>query len=128
MNPIVEEWIKKAEGDWQTANRELRARKKPNYDAACFHCQQCAEKYLKAYLQFQKKRFKKIHDLIDHMKLRSAIDAAFEFHYDAFSLLNQFAVDFRYPGEEADKEQAKRAVRSLKVFRKFVRTFLKLND
>ena len=60
MNPIVEEWLKKAEGDWQTANRELRARKNPNYDAVCFHCQQCAEKYLKAYLQFQKRDLKRL--------------------------------------------------------------------
>ncbi len=128
MNPIVEEWLKKAEGDWQTANRELRVRKNPNYDAVCFHCQQCAEKYLKGYLQFQKKRFKKTHDLIDLMKLCSSIEAAFEFHYDAFSLLNQYAVDFRYPGEEADKEQAKRAVKSLKVFRKFVCSLFELSN
>ena len=31
------EWIQKAEGDFATAGRELRARKDPNYDAACFH-------------------------------------------------------------------------------------------
>lgn len=51
MNAIVKEWIKKAEGDLTTAAREYRARKNPNYDAACYHSQQCAEKYLKATLQ-----------------------------------------------------------------------------
>jgi HEPN domain-containing protein len=40
--------VTKAEGDFLTAGRELRARKSPNYDAVCFHAQQCAEKYLKA--------------------------------------------------------------------------------
>ncbi|WP_088571030.1 HEPN domain-containing protein [Thermoflexus hugenholtzii] len=39
-------WIEKAEGDWRTSARELRARRHPNYDAACFHAQQAAEKYL----------------------------------------------------------------------------------
>ena len=53
MNPLTREWIDKAEGDFATAGRELRARKNPNYDAACFHAQQCAEKYLKAILQEQ---------------------------------------------------------------------------
>jgi len=33
MNSIVSEWVEKAEGDFQTAEREMRARKAPNYDA-----------------------------------------------------------------------------------------------
>ena len=51
MQPLTSEWIQKAEGDLATARRELRARKSPNYDAASFHAQQCAEEYLKALLQ-----------------------------------------------------------------------------
>ncbi|MFQ5675587.1 MAG: HEPN domain-containing protein [bacterium] len=42
---------RQSRGDWHTAKRELHVRNNPNYDAACFHAQQCAEKYLKAYLQ-----------------------------------------------------------------------------
>jgi HEPN domain-containing protein len=44
--------------------RELRARKSPNYDAACFHAQQCVEKYLKARLQEAGIVFTKTHNLI----------------------------------------------------------------
>lgn len=44
MQPLTAEWIQKAEGDLATARRELRARTSPNYDTACFHAQQCAEK------------------------------------------------------------------------------------
>lgn len=51
MNPLTLEWIDKAEGDFATAGREIRVRKLPNYDAVCYHAQQCAEKYLKALLQ-----------------------------------------------------------------------------
>ena len=40
MKPLTCEWVVKAEGDLATASRELRARKAPNYDAACFHSQQ----------------------------------------------------------------------------------------
>ena len=50
MKPLTKEWVKKAERDFTSANREWRARKNPNYDGLCFHCQQCAEKYLKACL------------------------------------------------------------------------------
>ena len=42
MNPKTQEWIDKAEGDWATMIREYRVRKNPNYDAVCFHAQQCA--------------------------------------------------------------------------------------
>ena len=52
------------EGDFATAGRELRARKNPNYEAACFHAQQCAEKYLKAILQEQSIPFGRTHNLI----------------------------------------------------------------
>ena len=63
MKPLTREWVDKAEGDFITARRELRARKVPNYDAACFHAQQCAEKYLKARLQEEGIAFSRTHDL-----------------------------------------------------------------
>lgn len=44
--------------------REYRARKNPNYDAGCFHAQQCAEKYLKARLQEAGIHFAKTHNLL----------------------------------------------------------------
>jgi hypothetical protein len=34
MNPLVAEWVEKAEGDYVSALREVRARKSPNYDSA----------------------------------------------------------------------------------------------
>jgi len=37
MNELTREWIEKAEGDWRTSARELRARRHPNYDAVCFY-------------------------------------------------------------------------------------------
>ena len=63
MPSISKEWILKAEGDFATAMREYRARKSPNYDAACFHAQQCIEKYMKASLIVDRTPFGKIHDL-----------------------------------------------------------------
>ena len=51
MKPTTLEWIHKAEEDWHVAQMSYRARKYPSYDAAVFHAQQCAEKYLKARLE-----------------------------------------------------------------------------
>ena len=50
MKPITREWVDKAEGDFAVMERESRARKDPNYDAVCFHAQQCVEKLIKALL------------------------------------------------------------------------------
>jgi HEPN domain-containing protein len=63
MKLLTREWVNKAEGDHNTARREIRARKLPNYDSACFHAQQCAEKYLKARLQEASFGFPLTHDL-----------------------------------------------------------------
>src|SRR5438309_443570 len=63
MKPLTREWVKKAEGDFSTAQREIRARKSPNHDSACFHAQQCVEKYFKARLQEAGMGFPHTHDL-----------------------------------------------------------------
>ena len=63
MNAKTKEWISKAEGDWNTMNREFAVIKKPNYDAVCLHAQQCAEKYLKGWMFHRGIPFAKIHDL-----------------------------------------------------------------
>ena len=63
MNPDTPKWLSKAEGDFHTARRELRARKAPNFDAACFHAQQGVEKYLKAVLIEAGATFTRTHDL-----------------------------------------------------------------
>ena len=47
MNKLTAEWVRKAEVDWQVAQR-LAAEKPRLNDPICFHCQQAVEKYLKA--------------------------------------------------------------------------------
>jgi HEPN domain-containing protein len=43
----LQEWIRKAEEDYTAATVLARRRKHPTPSVVCFHCQQCAEKYLK---------------------------------------------------------------------------------
>jgi HEPN domain-containing protein len=77
MKPLTHEWIGKAEGDFATAKREVRARKAPNYDAACFHAQQCVEKYLKARLQEATIPFGRTHDLSALLNLLLSVSPRF---------------------------------------------------
>jgi HEPN domain-containing protein len=128
MRALTQEWIDKAEGDFHTASREARARKAPNYDAVCFHCQQCAEKYLKAYLQEQGRRFKRVHDLIELLELCLPYDGTFELQRDLLKDLTKYAVEFRYPGEMATKDEAHSALQAMKAVRAFMRQRLGLTD
>ena len=110
MNDLVEEWINKAEGDRQTARREVSVIVSPNWDAVCFHGQQAVEKYLKALLQQERIRFTRTHDLIQLLKplLSKYPDLASQ--SDNLEWLTTFAVEIRYPGESAIEEDAKQAV------------------
>jgi HEPN domain-containing protein len=126
MRTLTREWAAKAEGDFRTATREARARRLPNYDAVCFHGQQCAEKYLKAYLQEQDQAFPRVHDLVELLELCLAYDGEFEVLRDTLKDLSKYAVDVRYPGESAVKADAQVALASAKQTRAFARRKLGL--
>jgi HEPN domain-containing protein len=68
MKLETQEWIEKAEGDLKVARRE-RQTADPVYDAVCFHAQQCAEKYLKAWLEEHDTSFPRMHDLVALLNL-----------------------------------------------------------
>ena len=122
MKPITQEWINKAEGDWREAERANRVRKDPNHDSACFHAQQCAEKYLKARLAEANIVFSKTHDLPLLLGLVTKVEPAWAALQTALDNLNDYAVDYRYPGKSATKADAKQAIKDCRVVRRAVRT------
>ena len=124
MKAIALEWISKAEGDFHTAMREYRARKFPNYDAASFHAQQCIEKYLKAVLVEQNIAFNRIHDLEVLLESCLLLFPLWESMRSDAQLLTQYAVQFRYPGDSADKREAQEAIEAMKRIRKEIREAL----
>ena len=126
MNPLTLEWIDKAEGDYTTAGRELRARKSPNYDAVCFHAQQVAEKYLKAVLQENQQIIPRTHALLDLLAMCIKISPTFQLIQENLNILDGYAVLFRYPGKFADKIEAKDAYKNASIIRDFVRQQLDL--
>lgn len=121
MKPITQEWIAKAEGDFAVAQREIRARKNPSYDAACFHSQQCAEKYLKARLQEAGINFGKTHDLTNLLGLVLSVEPTWNTLQQDLIVLTDFAVDYRYPGSLAGKTEAQDAVKRCRRIRRTIR-------
>jgi HEPN domain-containing protein len=110
MTPIVTEWVDKAEGDFATATRELVALPSPNYNAAAFHAQQCAEKYIKARLLDIGTTFAKTHDLEALLNLVTNWEPNLETLRSKLRFLTDMAVEVRYPGFDADKDDAVEAV------------------
>jgi HEPN domain-containing protein len=109
MNEIAKEWVDRAENDYDAAELTLRGREAPIIDAVCFHSQQCAEKYLKAYLQEHFVRFERHHELIPLLELCLAIDREFETLRESLQSLEQYAVLIRYPGLTVPAKMAERA-------------------
>jgi HEPN domain-containing protein len=92
----------------------------------CFHAQQCAEKYLKARLCEAEIPFSKIHDLVALLEQVLPIEPEWELYRIDLAFLTDFAVTYRYPGESADKECAKDALRRCRKFRQAARFSLHL--
>lgn len=110
MKANAEEWVAKAEADFFSAGREYRARKHPNFDAACFFAQQCIEKYLKARLAQAGIAFPRTHDLETLLDLALPIEPLWESFRPTLITLTAYAVAFRYPGDSATREMAREAV------------------
>jgi HEPN domain-containing protein len=128
MRDDAHEWVEKAEGDFNAGLREVRARKAPNYDDACFHAQQCIEKYLKARLIEAGVAFPRTHDLEELHDLILPYAPLWEAFRSRVLDLTSYAVAFRYPGESATRDMAKRAVADCRTVRKAIRGSLGLGD
>lgn len=93
----VHEWLRKARQDRRMAEAGL-AQTPPITDAAAFHCQQAAEKCIKAYLLHCRHAFERIHDLRALLDACVQLDPAWEQLRDTVEPLTAYAVRFRYPG------------------------------
>ncbi len=126
MNILAAEWVKKAEGDYGSARLEMRETPEQNFDASCFHSQQAAEKYLKAWLQENDIAFPKIHDLRRLLRRCLKVDSDFNVLRVEVKLLDEFEVRYRYPGDDATLIEAEAGYRAATQIRDFVRAKLDL--
>src|SRR5262245_20383723 len=127
MKKATRDWVKKAEADYELAHRGSRSRV-PLHDGVCFHCQQCAEKYLKGLMEELGLAVPKIHFLD---RLYTALKS---YHSSLRSLrrgllfLTFIAVETRYPGKNASKRQAAAALRWAERVRTASRGLLGIRD
>jgi HEPN domain-containing protein len=126
MKLETEEWVAKAEGDRQVALREMQAAT-PVWDVICFLRQQCAEKYLKAFLEEHNIQFLKTHDLVVLLNSSAGRLSELDPHKQDLAYLSTLGIAARYPGTEADRQAAEDAERISEQVRTVVRNKLGLS-
>ena len=89
-------WMVKAWRDLETARRAATG-EPPFYDVAVYHCQQTAEKAVKAFLVYHGKPCEKTHDIEVLVDFACEIDSNFKKLAAAADALTPYATRFRYP-------------------------------
>ena len=106
MNDTIREWIGKAETDYRVAERELAVEHEFDYGPVCFHAQQCVEKLIKALLIRHEQIPPRSHDLPGLSRLLRSVEPAWNWDEAELTDLTDAAVDDRYPGTVASREDA----------------------
>ncbi len=127
MKPETQEWIDKAEGDRKVARREIQTAD-PVWNVVCFLAQQCAEKYLKGFLEDRNVAFQKTHDLLVLLNSSGGLLSELDSLRPQLAHLSTFGIATRYPGTQADEEAAEDAIQTTEVVRTVVRARLGLSD
>ena len=119
-------WFRKADSDLRVAELAL-ADDEPLAEIACFHAQQCAEKYLKGYLTAKGIPFKFVHELAYLVRLCIKADPDFSFLLQSAAELQDYATDARYPSEEFEPptpDEAREAIKRAAHISDYVRSKL----
>lgn len=103
---VVQAWLIKANEDLRSA-RKLAAEPDPLLSTAMFHCQQAAEKALKALLVFHDRRVTKTHDVEVLLGIATTLEPKLSAWTASANQLTEYAAVFRYPGDviEPEREQ-----------------------
>jgi len=103
---LVDEWLRYADNDLEAAHI-LSDHHPMQIEIICYHCQQAAEKALKAFLLFHDREPPKTHSLENLVDLCREIANEFDDILDDCEYLNPFSVQPRYPfGLEITEEDA----------------------
>ncbi len=121
MDELAKEWLHKAENDLLNAENNLNSARVPT-DTVCFHCQQAVEKYFKGFLVSKQIEFPNIHNLLSLLELSKEVDESFETLRDHCLVLNDYAVEIRYPDDwfEPSIDDAKEAFATAQKVKNFI--------
>lgn len=118
-------WVGKAENDLRTAECVLALCDDCPMDTVCFHCQQCAEKYLKALLIATGVDFPRTRGLV-LLRNMGARNTPLTLQPEDVQPLNRYSIEARYPGDwdPIDRAETTEAVTMARHVRETVRALL----
>jgi HEPN domain-containing protein len=128
MKALSQEWVDKAEADWTTARREFTVEDHPNYDAVCFHAQQCVKKYLLARLEEADIPFPATHHLGVLLSICDDLEPAWNELKEPARTLTANTVQIVHPGAMADEAMGHRSLDAGAVLRRAIRKSLGFGD
>ena len=110
------QWVARAEDDLRVARHTLTLKDDCPYRLVAYHAQQCAEKYLKAYLVIRGVDFPFTHDIARLRELCLA-QANWPAQIEDADELTPFAITARYPADDepVSEAEALRAVNRSEV-------------
>jgi HEPN domain-containing protein len=122
---LVDSWMEKAKRDYASAVK-LASGPDPYYDTALYHCQQAAEKALKAWFVQSDLRFEKVHDLGALISLAEKRHPGFAELYEPAELLMPYASLYRYPGtaQKPDRKEFEQSLQAAEFILDFVQQVL----
>jgi HEPN domain-containing protein len=118
-------WVRRAEDDLGCA-RQLAAQTPVYRVQVCFHCQQAAEKYLKALLHERGVGVPRTHELDTLVLLLLPHAPSLRTLRRGLRTLSRYAVEYRYPSERATSRQMQSALRTAERVRTELRARLGL--
>lgn len=119
------QWVVYADEDLVLARHGLTLGEQSPLRLIAYHAQQCAEKYLKAYLVWKGIDFPYTHNIARLLELVGTQGPWIQELMDAVKL-TPFAITARYPGEDSkvEREEAERAIVLAESVRHAVRRVL----
>jgi HEPN domain-containing protein len=101
----VRAWLSKATLDLTAAAYEISVPDSGLLGDVLFHCQQAAEKSMKAFLAWHDMPFRKTHNLEELGRHCVQLDLTLAAVADKAAPLTEYAWKFRYPGEPGEPER-----------------------
>ncbi len=127
---VIKEWLDKADEDFGFAAISFADSANTYFGPICFHFQQAAEKYLKAYIVGNDLEFEKVHDLKRLLGICKGNNPNFAQIYEECIFLNRFYIEPRYPvlpHNEVSGDDTRQAKEAAEKIGDFVKQLLSVN-
>ena len=123
---VIDEWLEIANNDLDAAQYLFERSHHRQLEIICYHCQQSAEKSLKAYLCANDIEIPRIHEVGVLCRQCAELNPLFSDYIKTCEILEIYATQTRYPNQvELDEQSASQALEQAESIYNFVAKLLR---